>query len=257
MPIGVIYDLLAPHRGQIPPPWPLTLHFTGYPSATLPPYNGEFPLRTSFMNSLKEASFIASSTATPVMNMVPQSREDLWESVRSGNIQRYHQVLHSIPLRSPDGLDAVPVRLYIRTNSGSSTSEGGYLSSYEGAITQSSRPLPVNNSESGEPVSFSEALAPMIARWVASQRAHIRKKGGKSEEEDGSTSISTESTTPSSSVLVEESKEESISSAWDKVEMALVGGVEPSPEMLLRDLHAALHCPDFFLYIVLQMKPLR
>ena len=265
-----MYDLLVPHRGLTPPPWPLTLHFTNFPTSTLPSYTGDFPLRTSYINSLKEAAFISCGTATPVMNMVPQAREDLWQAVLEGNIKRYNQILHSVPLKTPEGLEAIPVRVFLRNHSSGEESSGGlggYLSSYEGAIVQTSRPIAVNKVESGEPVRLGEALVPIISKWVMSQKVQLGKKGGKNEEKDVDDSIS-------GSVVVEESDVKEESMAWDAVgytskilsgfggltdavDSVFIQGVEPSPDVILRDLHAALHCPDFFLYIVLHMKPIR
>lgn len=48
-----------------------------------------------------------------------------------------------------------------------------------------------------------------------------------------------------------------MASAWDSVDIACAGGVMLQPDLPLIALHRDLHGPDFFLYVVLHMHPIR
>ena len=272
MPLGPLYDLLAFHHGTRPAPWQLTLHFTGFPSSTLPDYTGESSIQKSLFNSLKEASFIAQKTAHPVMHMVEEAQNDLWKTLGGSggggggisgngsgntsngtitiNYNKYEDIMHSLRLISPNELEKVPIRVYIRPPSTGGGS--GYLSSYE-LISYTSRPAPVMNATDGQLMTLGAALAPIIIACLIENRGWSPKKeilekvSGKNrlvQEEDAGT-ITAE----------EDEEQEKIQAAWAQVDVALSGGIELQPDLVLQDLHRDLHSPDFFLYIVLHMRP--
>jgi autophagy-related protein 5 len=235
IPTGVLFDLLLAGFPSSHP-WQLTLHFTDFPTATLGEYTGEDSLKSIFRNSLKEASFIAKNSAQPVMDMVVGAREDHFKTFAPSitgnggrNYHKYKEIMHSIPLISPDSLDSVPVRVYLRPGSVGTT----YLSSYE-SITCTSRPVPVFAAD-GQPTTLGGALTPIIHAWLIDHR----KESGTVAAGEG-----------------EEEKNE-IKAAWSQIDVALGGGsgVELHPELILRDLHRDLCSIDFFLYFVLHMQP--
>ncbi len=256
MPTGVLYDLLVPNHGSHP--WELTLHFTGFPTATLGDYTGEDSLKSTFRNSLKEASFIAKKSAQSVMDMVIPAREDHWRTLggngTSGgsgrNFSKYREIMQSIPLISPNSLDAVPIRVYIRPCSSSTGGGGSYLSSYE-SISHTSRPAAVVAAD-GQGTSLGAALTLIIKAWLIEHNAWKTDGAVESASEEESRKVT--------AVAGEKSKdkeETEIEAAWSVVDVALSGGVELNSDLILRDLHRDLHSPDFFLYIVLHMKPLQ
>ncbi|CAO2033940.1 unnamed protein product [Urochloa humidicola] len=89
VPIGVLFDLLCadPER-----PWNLIVHFRGYPSEVLSPCEGEDSVKWSYMNSLKEATFIITGNSKSVMNMSQADQVALWESVMKGNLDGFKNV---------------------------------------------------------------------------------------------------------------------------------------------------------------------
>ncbi|MCO5582144.1 hypothetical protein L7F22_036034 [Adiantum nelumboides] len=135
VPIGVLFDLLCfePIR-----PWNLMVHFRGFPSELLP-YEGEDAMKWSFINSLKEASYVVYGSTKHVMNLSQTEQSDLWRSVVQGDMESYNRVClrlappsgpHSSAIRGPGDPEAttnkrqteeetkalkVPFRLYIRT----------------------------------------------------------------------------------------------------------------------------------------------
>lgn len=88
IPIGVLFDLLClePER-----PWNLTVHFRGYPSELLP-CEGEDTIKWSFINSLKEASYVMYGSTKNVMNLSQSDQLDLWRSVIKGDLESYNRI---------------------------------------------------------------------------------------------------------------------------------------------------------------------
>jgi autophagy-related protein 5 len=260
-----LYDLLVPNHGSHP--WQLTLHFTGFPSSTLTEYTGEASLQNCLFHSLKEASFIARNTANPVMAMTVEAKNDLWKALggsngsgsngRGGaiNYSKYREIMHSIPLISPESLDAVPIRVYLRPGSSSGGGRGSsYLSSYE-SISQTSRPAPISNPD-GRPKTIGAALTPIIITWLKEHNAWKKEPTLDTAQKESGNHSGEESTMKireaASAAEAEEDKE--IEAAWSQVDVALSGGIELHPNLILKNVHRDLHSPDFFLYIMLQMR---
>ncbi|XP_048328836.1 autophagy protein 5 isoform X3 [Ziziphus jujuba] len=95
IPTGVLFDLLC---AQPERPWNLTVHFRGYPGNILIPCEGEDSVKWSFINSLKEASYIISGNCKNVMNMSQPDQEELWRSVLNGNLDGYLRVSSKLKL---------------------------------------------------------------------------------------------------------------------------------------------------------------
>ncbi|XP_040986541.1 autophagy protein 5 isoform X2 [Juglans microcarpa x Juglans regia] len=95
IPTGVLFDLLCvePER-----PWNLTVHFRGYPGNILIPCEGEDSVKWSFINSLKEASYIINGNCKNVMNMSQPDQVELWHSVFNGNLEAYLKVSSKLKL---------------------------------------------------------------------------------------------------------------------------------------------------------------
>ncbi|EFJ05609.1 hypothetical protein SELMODRAFT_136904, partial [Selaginella moellendorffii] len=81
IPTGVLFDLLClePQR-----PWDLTVHFRGYPSEMMAPYEGDEAVKWSFMNTLKEASYIIRGNTKNVMDLTQNDQNNLWSSIVKG-----------------------------------------------------------------------------------------------------------------------------------------------------------------------------
>ncbi|KAL4430838.1 hypothetical protein ABPG75_006094 [Micractinium tetrahymenae] len=161
VPAGVMYDLVAGPGGELP--WQLTLHFRGFPDRQLPAYGGEAALRGAFFNSLKEATHICRGSAQRVMEMAAGAQEDLWRQVLAGSLQQYQRIVGPLQLAPAvvrgRGPAAVPLRLYIRRDS------GGYLSSYEDIVC-TSRPVAAQAPD-GSSVTLRQALLPLIEECLA------------------------------------------------------------------------------------------
>ncbi|KAM7280482.1 hypothetical protein ACFE04_007616 [Oxalis oulophora] len=95
IPTGVLYDLLCPEPHK---PWNLTVHFTGYPSNVLIPYQGEDSVKWSFINSLKEAAYIITGNSKNIMNMSQSDQVELWQSVMNGSLEPYQRIASKLKL---------------------------------------------------------------------------------------------------------------------------------------------------------------
>lgn len=177
--------------------------------------------------------------------MIVEAQNDHWKSLGGGNdgrtdYRKYREIMQSIPLVSPNSLDAVPIRVYLRPGN-----TGNYLSSYE-VFSQSSRFAPILASDS-RLNSLGAALTPLIITWLVEHNAWRVAKSSNRGEETG--------TVAATAANDEEDIGEEIEAAWAQVDVALSGGIEVQPNLILKDLHRDLHSPDFFLYIVLHMRP--
>jgi len=79
-PIGVLFDLLTT---QTDLPWPLTVHFQEFPSASLLRCASEEIVKSQFTNTLKEANFIKHGDAGKVNSLSVLESEALWIGLRT------------------------------------------------------------------------------------------------------------------------------------------------------------------------------
>lgn len=187
VPTGVLFDLLC--FGPIRP-WNLTVHFRGYPSELLP-YEGEDAMKWSFINSLKEASYVMYGSTKLVMNLSQNDQLDLWRSVVQGDVESYDRVCFRLApslgmnsstaknLGDSEGTTSkrqqvgettalkIPFRLYVRTVevSDGNLLEGSPLKSWDD-ITYLSRPVDVWR-EDGEVLTLWEALQKIAPQLFA------------------------------------------------------------------------------------------
>ncbi|KAH7430345.1 hypothetical protein KP509_09G094700 [Ceratopteris richardii] len=87
VPTGVLYDLLCFEPAR---PWNLMVHFRGFPSELIP-FEGEETIIRSFINSLKEASYVIHGSTKHVMNLSQMEQAELWRSVVEGDIESYER----------------------------------------------------------------------------------------------------------------------------------------------------------------------
>lgn len=139
IPTGVLFDLLCAEPER---PWNIVVHFRGYPANLLSPCEGEDSVKWSFINSLKEASFIMNGSTKNVMNMSKPDQMELWRCVAKGDMDGYNRISarlrpgsvvedgasgtspskglsHRRNYGESDGLETsrtgrIPVRLYLR-----------------------------------------------------------------------------------------------------------------------------------------------
>ena len=122
LPLGLLYDLyvLSVHdsprdRPPVSPvPFKLTLHFT--PDADNASVNLITPdlvrMHDFFINAVKEADFLRSGTAKPIMSLSAADSKALWASTRDNDLAVFAKIHQSL-LPSRGQLRNVPLRIYL------------------------------------------------------------------------------------------------------------------------------------------------
>lgn len=121
LPLGLLYDIYAlaslepDSPTPAPLPFPLLLHFS--PAAPAPPllsFIAPTPpvLHDSFINAVKEADFVRSGTAKPIMSLSAADSKALWRAVQTHDQAIYWRI--QTALLPPAGqFRHVPLRVYL------------------------------------------------------------------------------------------------------------------------------------------------
>lgn len=119
LPVGLLYDLYllstrdagSDNTSPTPLPFRLTLHFAPDPER---PTMAATPvvLHDSFINSVKEADFLRSGTAKPIMTLGAQESKALWTSTQDNDLHTFSK-LHATLVPSPGQLRNIPLRVYL------------------------------------------------------------------------------------------------------------------------------------------------
>eukprot|EP00750_Incisomonas_marina_P028631 INCI6795.1.p1 GENE.INCI6795.1~~INCI6795.1.p1 ORF type:complete len:221 (+),score=46.14 INCI6795.1:257-919(+) len=115
-PVGVAFDkVCAAARvdeaaDPVPLPFAVKVHTSGRP-AHVGSCSDE-RIRSHFMNTLKQASFLRFSSANPVMELSQADQAGLWEGLRDQDMNKVQSCLRSTQLASAQ-MKFVPVQLFV------------------------------------------------------------------------------------------------------------------------------------------------
>ncbi|EXJ79396.1 hypothetical protein A1O3_08898 [Capronia epimyces CBS 606.96] len=119
LPVGLLYDIYvlstrdagADNAAPTSLPFRLTLHFAPDPEK---PTMAATPvvLHDSFINSVKEADFLRSGTAKPIMTLGAQESRALWSSTQDNDLPTFAKI-HAGLMPSPGQLRNIPLRVYL------------------------------------------------------------------------------------------------------------------------------------------------
>ncbi|XP_024530448.1 autophagy protein 5 [Selaginella moellendorffii] len=168
IPTGVLFDLLClePQR-----PWDLTVHFRGYPSEMMAPYEGDEAVKWSFMNTLKEASYIIRGNTKNVMDLTQNDQNNLWSSIVKGDMEEHDRIAAQFvgPGRIEGKPGKVPLRLYVRAVN------GGLDDPFSLAPVKSwnevmilTRPVEILRQEEGLAFTLGDALVKVLPQYFGS-----------------------------------------------------------------------------------------
>lgn len=127
LPLGLLYDIYvlstqdagADRPSVKPLPFRLTLHFT--PDSTSSNVNLIDPtpivLHDSFINSVKEADFLRSGTAKPIMTLPTHDSKALWSSTQENDLPTFARIHHAL-LPAPGQMRNIPLRVYLPSSPG-------------------------------------------------------------------------------------------------------------------------------------------
>jgi len=117
-PIGLLHDLLVRERDL---PWPLTVHFSQFPTEQILPCSTRDQVETVFMSSLKEADQLKHSGKV-VSLMQKKDHNQLWLGLVSDKFDQFWAINRRLmePLVGEERIRHIPVRLHL------SSPEGGW-----------------------------------------------------------------------------------------------------------------------------------
>ncbi|KNA20386.1 hypothetical protein SOVF_052660 isoform A [Spinacia oleracea] len=269
IPTGVLFDLLCAEPER---PWNLTVHFRGYPSNILAPCEGEDAVKWSFINSLKEATYIINGNCKNIMNMSQSDQLELWQSLINGNLESFLKVTSKLKLGAVDDdysaklyptikplSDAgntdnpgaktgrIPVRLYARifTKVFDDLEDAPEIDSWE-KISYINRPIGLDKDE-GKCFALSDAMKTLLPEYFGEgnneKTTEAEVKEVHSEDADDTKDVEEATTSVGEHT---ETKQPSVSA---KIKLIRIQGIEPKPEIPFSWVVNNLMNPDHYLHI--------
>lgn len=123
LPLGLLYDMyvmsIRDSSSEGPSlPFRLTLHFTHDAASTNVNLITPDPItmHDSYINSVKEADFLRSGTAKPIMTLAAADSKALWSSTQSNDLGTFARI-HQILLPAHGQMRNIPLRLYLPSSS--------------------------------------------------------------------------------------------------------------------------------------------
>jgi hypothetical protein len=216
LPAGALYDLLVPEHDAFV--LRLTLRVRGAPpGGTAPPAEGPAPARDALLHNLRAAAVLASGGARRVQEMLPAAKEELARAAEAADLASCLKILRSAGLAPPPAGAAAPagppprVPFKLLVRADG----GGRLDSYEGVESATcSAPAPVP---------LLAALLPPLSRALT----YAARAGG----------------APGAAPVPPVAAAARLRRVW-------AAGAAPPMGAPLGALHAQLHAPDGFLYLV-------
>ncbi|OQR94784.1 hypothetical protein THRCLA_08097 [Thraustotheca clavata] len=108
LPFGVLYDLYA----QKKLPWEVTVHFQGYPTQQLLPWDDMSAVEAHFINNYKQAMYLLYGSTKWIMNLPQQKQGLLWQGVLKNDYQLFHSI-HADVLPANEPRRNIPVRIVL------------------------------------------------------------------------------------------------------------------------------------------------
>lgn len=123
LPLGLLYDMYVmsvrdPSLEKALLPFRLTLHFQA--GSVTERFNLISPdpitMHDSFINSVKEADFLRSGTAKPIMTLPEADSKALWTATQHNDLATYARV-HQMLLPATGQMRNIPLRIYLPSSS--------------------------------------------------------------------------------------------------------------------------------------------
>lgn len=111
IPVGLLYDLLhtSSDSNSI---WTLRFMHNNYPSNHILPHANVTHLKTTFMNQIKQSSYVLYGNSKAIMSLSAGKSEELWNSIVKHNWTLYEAISTNDLVKSKNIL-RVPIKLYI------------------------------------------------------------------------------------------------------------------------------------------------
>ena len=198
LPLGLLYDIYAlssldpDSSTPAPLPFKLVLHFAqpiasppatpGSPAASVKPmlnFISPTPpvLHDSFINAVKEADFLRSGTAKPIMSLSAADSRALWASVQTHDQATYSRIQNS--LLPPSGqFRNIPLRVYLPSGPDGKEASIKVLQAHVPPVIapSSSSPSPggrIGSAMAGQPQTLGTALHTLLPNLFPSRRTPV------------------------------------------------------------------------------------
>jgi autophagy-related protein 5 len=186
LPLGLLYDIYvlstqdAQHDKNAPAPLPfkLTLHFAADTDKGALPDASPVVLHDSYINSVKEADFLRSGTAKPIMTLSAQDSKALWTSTLEGDLTTFTKIHNSL-VPSHGQMRHIPLRLYLPSAPDEAQSTGQVkvlqlqISTTVNIQGQGASPAPMRGNTAMQPQTLGTALHQLIPGLFPSRRTPI------------------------------------------------------------------------------------
>lgn len=186
MPLGLLYDLYllsvrdadSDNPDTALTPFRLTLHYTpDAASATVNLINPD-PVRMYdfFINAVKEADFLRSGTAKPIMSLSAADSRALWSATQENDLNVFAKV-HQMLMPSSNQLRNIPLRIYLPSSAeGEATAQMKVLQAQVAPwapIPSSGSVAQARNVALGQPQTLGTALHVLIPSLFPSRRTPL------------------------------------------------------------------------------------
>ena len=198
LPVGLLYDIYAlssldpDSTTPAPLPFRLLLHFSqstpppstmpGSPPPSLKPtlsFITPTPLvvHDSFINAVKEADFLRSGTAKPIMSLSAADSKALWTSVQTHDQATYSRIQNS--LLPPSGqFRNIPLRVYLPSGPDGKEASIKVLQAHVPPAIAASSSAPtlggrVGSTTAGQPQTLGTALHTLLPNLFPSRRTPV------------------------------------------------------------------------------------
>ncbi|CAH2350620.1 autophagy protein 5 [[Candida] railenensis] len=111
IPSGLLYDLLHTTSGNNSI-WTLRLVHNNYPSKHILPHANVTHLKTTYMNQIKQSSYVLYGNSKAIMSLSAGKSEELWNSVVKHNWTLY-EAISTNDITKNKNILRVPVKLFI------------------------------------------------------------------------------------------------------------------------------------------------
>jgi autophagy-related protein 5 len=168
-----VQDGTSARTGNSPLPFKLTLYFSNTTNTISP---SPIVMHDSFINSVKEADFLRSGTAKPIMTLPTGDSKALWVSTQENDLPTFARIHQSL-LPGHGQLRNIPLRLYMPSSpeDGAGAAQMKMLQTHVPPSIPASSPNPAlaRGTTGSQPQTLGTALHTLIPTLFPSRRIPI------------------------------------------------------------------------------------
>eukprot|EP00743_Colponemidia_sp_Colp-15_P005867 GILK01006306.1.p1 GENE.GILK01006306.1~~GILK01006306.1.p1 ORF type:complete len:297 (+),score=34.84 GILK01006306.1:50-892(+) len=110
LPTGVLFDVHGGNQSALP--WKITLHFRGFPAGDILKVQRVDAIRSHFINSIKEATYLRVGSTRSIMNLSKADQTQLWDAVMRNHYDLYWSIGRALFDIAVESTKLLPVRIH-------------------------------------------------------------------------------------------------------------------------------------------------